>query len=360
MTALEDRGAENAAVRLASGLERTGAFSAAVLALKEGSGRLYARARAAGLASVSSLGLASVLSLRDAVAAVRRAVAAREIDVLYSFLFHPNVVARLAGRGRNDLLVINGERSMPGARMAPRSLLRRWTARLPDGYTAVSDAVRLAMVDVLGVPPEKVRTIRNGVDIAAIPASAGVLDDPRTARLLSVGALSPEKSFDTLIDALARLGEPGATLTIVGDGIGRRTLEERIRAAGLGDRVRLPGHEADIRPRLAAADVYVQSSRREGLSNALLAAMAAGLPAVATDVGGTREAVEGGRTGLLVPPGDPAALAAAIRTLIERPQEARRMGAAGRSRVEAEFSAERELGETVAWIEELLRRRARA
>lgn len=229
---------------------------------------------------------------------------------------------------------------------------------MADGHTAVSDAVRDAMIEVLGVPPDRVRTIRNGVDVSAIPVTPSPLASPPGVRLLAVGAISPEKSFETLVDALALLGNPGATLTILGEGAGRTTLEARIRAVELAGRVRLPGHEADLRPYLAGSDIYVQSSVREGLSNALLAAMAAGLPVVATDVGGTREAVAEGETGLLVPPRDPSALAAAIRRLAASPEEARRMGAGGRRRVETEFPAERELGETVNWIEELLRRRS--
>lgn len=280
------------------------------------------------------------------------------MDILYSFLFHPNLVARLARRRLGGVLVVNGERSMPGGRYSYRSVLRRWTASLADGHTAVSDAVREAMTGVLGVPPDRVRTIRNGVDVSAFPDVASPLASLPAVRLLSVGALSPEKSFGILVDALARLGDPGAILTILGEGPGRPALEARIRAAGLAGRVRLPGHVPDIRPHLARADLYVQSSVREGLSNALLAAMAAGLPVVATEVGGTGEAVVPGETGWLVPPGRPEELAAAIRRLIGSPEEARRMGAAGRRRAEARFSVDRELRETADWLTELLRRRS--
>jgi glycosyltransferase involved in cell wall biosynthesis len=280
------------------------------------------------------------------------------VDTLYSFLYHPNVVARLAGLRLGRLLVVNGERSMPGERNSFRSALRRWTSFLADGHTAVSDAVRDAMIEVLGVPPDRVRTIRNGVDVSAIPVTPSPLSSPSTVRLLAVGALSPEKSFEGLSDAFSLLGEPAATLTILGEGSGRSALETRIREMGLAERVRLPGHRPDLRPYFAQADVYVQSSVREGLSNALLAAMAAGLPVVATDVGGTREAVVDGETGWLVPPDDPAALAASVRRLVSSPGEARRMGAAGRRRAEEEFSTEKELRETAGWLTELRRRRS--
>jgi len=358
VTALEDRGAENAALRLARGMERTGTFSPSLLALKEGSGRLRARADAEGVARPDSLRRTSVWSLPGTVRAVRDVVLAQRIDVLYSFLFHPNMVARIAGRLAGTCLVVNGERSVPGPGGSARSVARRWTARLPDGYTAVSDAVRNAMIAVLGVPPERVRTIRNGVEAERIPENGSVLSAPGRVRLISVGSLSPEKSLETAVDALRDLVDMPASLTILGDGPRREALESRIRAAGLAGRALLPGHVPDIVPALLASDIYIQSSVREGLSNALLSAMAAGLPCVATDVGGTREAVVDGETGLLVPPGDPRSIAGAVRRLAARPDEARRMGRNGRLRVLRDFTAERELSETVGWLDELLQRRS--
>jgi len=326
--------------------------------LKEGSGKLRLRAREVGFDALDCLGYSSVLSFPAAVAAIRRRIRDDGVDILYSFLFHPNIVARLAAHRVGGVLVVNGERSMPEGGNSYRSALRRWTSAMADGYTAVSDAVRDAMIEVLGVPPDRVRTIRNGVDLSAIPVTACPLGSPSAVRLLAVGAIAPEKSFKTLIDALSFLGEPGSTLTILGEGPGRPALEARIRAAGLTGRVRLTGHDPDLRPHFAQSDIYLQSSVREGLSNALLSAMAAGLPVVATDVGGTKEAVAEGETGCLVPPDDPAALAAAIRRLIDSPEEARRMGAAGRRRAEVEFPAHKELRETADWLTELLRRRS--
>ena len=358
ITSLEDRGTENAALRLAVGLERTGGYLPEILALKEGSGRLRFRAEEEGFERLSSLGLTSVRSLSRAILALRAKVLDEKIDVLYSFLFHPNVVARVAGRLAGLCLVINGERSVPGGAGAFRSLVRRWSAFLPHGYTAVSDAVRVDLINVLGAPIDRVRTIRNGVDATRFPERTDVLASRDRIRLLAMGSLSPEKSFGTLVEALKLFGDGSVELTILGDGPVREVLEEQIRVAALSGRIFMPGHVTDILRYLREADIYVQSSLREGLSNALLAAMASGLPCVATDVGGTREAVVDGDTGILVPPGDPSALAGGIRTIIDRPEEGRRMGGNARSKVIREFTAERELEETVSWIEELLRRRS--
>ncbi len=251
ITSLEDRGAENAALRLAVGLERTGEYLPEVLALKEGSGRLRIRAESEGFERLSSLGLASARSLCSAVLALRAKVLEEKIDVLYSFLFHPNVVARLAGRLAGLCLVINGERSVPGGRMAFRSLVRRWSAFLPHGYTAVSDAVRADMIDVLGTPIDRVRTIRNGVDATRFPERTDVLASRDRIRLLAMGSLSPEKSFGTLVEALKLVGDGSVELTILGEGPSRGVLEQQIRAAGLSGRIVLPGHAADVLPYLA-------------------------------------------------------------------------------------------------------------
>lgn len=358
ITALEDRGAENAALRLAVGMERTGGFLPEILALKEGSGGLSIRARESGFERISCLGMTSPASFPAALLSLRAKVHNERVAILYSMLFHPNVLARLAGRPGGRCLLINGERSVPGGPYALRSVVRRWSAFLPHGYTAVSDAVREEMIRVLGVPADRVRTIRNGIDAGRLPGRTDVLASRDRIRLLAIGSLSPEKSFGTLVEALRVLGIRGVELTILGEGPGRKALEGQVGAAGLSGSVFLPGHQADILPYLREADAYVQSSLREGLSNALLAAMASGLPCVATDVGGTREAVVDGETGILVPPADPAALAEGIRTIIDRPEDGRRMGGNARSKVVREFSAERELRETVSWIEELLRRRS--
>jgi glycosyltransferase involved in cell wall biosynthesis len=141
----------------------------------------------------------------------------------------------------------------------------------------------------------------------------------------------------------------GVHTVVVGDGPERAQLEALAGQLGLADRVHLAGHQQDVRPWLAALDVLVLSSDWEGMPNALLEAMAAGLPIVATAVGGVPEVVVDGATGLLVPPGDPSALAEAITRLLRDPDLRRTMGQAGRARVERRFS----INETVRLTEEL-------
>jgi glycosyltransferase involved in cell wall biosynthesis len=160
--------------------------------------------------------------------------------------------------------------------------------------------------------------------------------------ILSIARLQPVKGLTDLIGAVAllrdRVDQP--LLLVVGGGSQRAELERLVATTGLADLVRLEGEVADPRLYLAAADVFALASTREGLPNALLEAMAAGLPIVATSVGGIPEAVEDGVSGLLVDSADPGALAEAIVQLWKDPDLRRRLGANASRRVAEWFSAE--------------------
>lgn len=196
-----------------------------------------------------------------------------------------------------------------------------------------------------GAPAPRVHLIRNGIDLArferpraraALRAELGT--SPDTVAIACVANLIPYKGHADLIDALARMPrDPPWELWCAGrdDGIGRALAD---RAAGLGGRVKFLGARDDVPDLLAAADIGVLASHEEGFPNAVLEAMAARLPVVATRAGGIPEAIDDGKTGLLVPVRDPAALGAALVRLIGDAALRRRMGAAGRARVEAEFA----------------------
>ena len=148
--------------------------------------------------------------------------------------------------------------------------------------------------------------------------------------LISVGRLRAPKDFITLARALARL-EPGSfRASLVGDGPDRSMIEAELEQLGLGDRVRLLGDRSDVPRLLAAADVFVCSSRSEGMPVSIIEAMAVGLPVVASAVGGVPEMVDDERTGLLVAPGAAAALADALARLIGDRTLREQMGRAGR------------------------------
>jgi glycosyltransferase involved in cell wall biosynthesis len=176
--------------------------------------------------------------------------------------------------------------------------------------------------------------IHNAVDIAGAPRSP---HDRPTPRLIAVGRLKAPKDFLTLIRALAALPNHAFEAMIVGDGPERDAVEAEIRRLELQGPVRLAGERSDVPELLAESDVFVLSSRSEGLPVSVLEAMAAELPVVATDVGGLAELVVDGETGILVPPGDEAALTEALGRLVEDRDLRRRLGTAGRARAESSF-----------------------
>jgi glycosyltransferase involved in cell wall biosynthesis len=145
-----------------------------------------------------------------------------------------------------------------------------------------------------------------------------------------------DKGLDLLVAAAAAL--PQARVVIAGDGPALPALAAQVAALGLEGRVLLLGWRSDAQALLAACDVFVLPTRNEALGVSVLEAMAAGRPVVATDVGGVPEAVRHGETGLIVPPENPTALAAAIAELIADPSRAARYGAAGHARALARFS----------------------
>jgi glycosyltransferase involved in cell wall biosynthesis len=181
---------------------------------------------------------------------------------------------------------------------------------------------------------ERSVVIHNAVDVTA--ARRSVHDRP-TPRMVAVGRMKAPKDFMTLVRAVAVLGDEELETLVVGDGPDRDDVEAEIRRLGLEQRVVLAGERDDVPVLLAESDVFVLSSRSEGLPVSVLEAMAAGLPVVASDVGGLKELVVDGETGLLVPAGDEAALAAALRPLLQNRDLRRRFGAAGRARAEGRF-----------------------
>lgn len=199
--------------------------------------------------------------------------------------------------------------------------------------------------------PGSIRVISNGVESCErVPRErVGAI------RAVTVANLRPEKGHDVLIDALA--GRPdlrNVRVDFIGDGPCRAQLEARARARGVAGRVNFAGERRDVPELLAAADLFVLPSRTEALPNGVLEAMAAGLPVVACRVGGIPELIEEGVTGLLVPPDDPGALAAAIAQIVEDPIRASAFGSAAKAAADARYSIARMIaGFTDVLVQEL-------
>jgi len=239
----------------------------------------------------------------------------------------------------------------------------RWSTAL----IAVSDGVKDHLVKQ-GYPAERIYTVRNGVDTdwfafsrqsGSLRQKLGLQED---ARLIAViGRLTERKGHELLVQAMPSLAERGldAHVVIAGEGQLAARLRARADQLGVGERLHLLGQIQDVRPLLWAADLYAMPSLHgEGLSKALLQAMACGAPIVATDIAGVTEALTSGENALLVEPGRPEPLAEALARLLERPEEAKALAASARERVVAEFSSARVASELEAVYTELLARRA--
>jgi glycosyltransferase involved in cell wall biosynthesis len=214
-------------------------------------------------------------------------------------------------------------------------LLKRMTSRRLAAHVAVSEHTAETIATEAGLPRGRMLVVRNGV---AEPAVGEIEMGSRPA-VGGLGRLDPQKGFDVLIDALALL--PGVSGVVAGDGPEREALMRRARDRSVADRFSILGWESQIGPLLRSLDVFVLPSRYEGLPLALLEAMASGAAVVAADVGAVGEAVVSGKTGLLVPPDDPKALAAGIRQLLDDRGLRQRLGAEARAAWAAEFTAER-------------------
>lgn len=225
----------------------------------------------------------------------------------------------------------------------PARRRHRLAVRGVDSFVAVSGDTADRLGTWLRGDASRVVVIHNGIPLEPFEQRTSAEAVPREenggrpAVALAVGRLVRRKGFHDLIAAAALL--PDVQVRVAGDGAERAALEAQAAELGLSERVQFLGQRDDVPELLRACDVFVLPSQFEGHPLAALEAMAAGRAVVATDSGGTREAVLHGETGLLVPPGDAVALADAVRDLVADRARARRMGEAGRARVRQEFGA---------------------
>ena len=214
----------------------------------------------------------------------------------------------------------------------------RWVERalrpLTTTTVCVSENERRAGLAARACDDATTVVIRNGVE----PLRAHVREsEGDRRRVVMVGRLQAPKDPITLVRALAMVSDTNYDALLVGDGPDRPVVEDEIRRLGIESSVRVLGERGDVRELLATADVFVLSTRSEGLPLSILEAMAAAVPVVASNVGGVAELVVEGETGMLVPPGDPAALGEAIERLLADQSLARRLGEAARTRVAEHF-----------------------
>ena len=276
------------------------------------------------------------------------------IQIVHSYGFYPNVftipVARLAGAS----IVMASIRNTCDLLTPMQRRLQKLVCRFADCILVNADAIRENLIEE-GYDPKKIVVIRNGIALSRFAKKErgavirGELGLPPSARLVGLfSRLNPMKGVPYFLEAASVLAErfPDVYFLVVGDGAIKPELEEQARRMGLGRRIIFTGFRNDVPELLSEAAVSVLPSLSEGTSNTLLESMAAGVPVVATRVGGNPEIIEHGVSGLLVPPRDSAALAAATASLLEDEDMAARLGQAGIERVIELFSIEGSVHET--------------
>ncbi len=275
----------------------------------------------------------------------------RGLNVLHCHQYSSFIYGRIAALRHPPLRIVYTEhgRLSDAPPSAKRRLVNPILSLFPGSIVAVSRDLRDYLVES-GFPRRRVGVLFNGIQPGR-PADATARGLVRQSLGLdttkftvgTVARLNPVKDLGLLLEAFGSLFRchPEVALVIVGDGPDRRTLERNAQDLGCAAGVHFIGHRDDARQLLPALDVYVNCSITEGMSVTILEAMAAGLPVVATRVGGNPELVEDGVTGVLVPERSAAGLADGLRRLLASPREREGMGAAGRARLVAEFSLDR-------------------
>lgn len=318
-----------------------------LLAIAESAGirvhGMHARSRrSAGLA------FAGLATVKEIARLIRRG----GFDIVHSYLFHAEVVgtpaARLAGVRR---VIISRRAVYPWRRPKGLHYFLLETATnafahevIANSFVVLHDAERTERL-----LPRSRAVIYNGVDAASYPLATPGTSQP--LRLVTVGALEPRKGHEYGLGALRLILDAGidARLTVVGGGSDENILRRIAKETSIDQQVLFAGPQLDPRPFLVDADIFLLPSRQEGFSNALLEAMASGLPVVATDVGGNREAVIDGEGGAVVRPLDPSAIAEAVLKLAGARDHLAGIGAANRQRVAEVFSLDASVRNLAAW-----------
>jgi glycosyltransferase involved in cell wall biosynthesis len=276
---------------------------------------------------------------------LRRFLKRERIEIVHTFFESSDLWAGFVTKTMSNAKLIWSRRDMGILRSRKHDFAYRRMADLPDKVFAVSEQVRRHSVEVDGIDPARVETIYNGLDLS----DWSEVSRPSRANcetvIVTVGNIRRVKGHDILIRAAASVLRrfPQAGFRIGGDILDAdyfAELQELIRSLNLSDQVQFSGGVSNLCTYLSEADIFLLPSRSEGFSNAIIEAMAAGLPVVATDVGGNAEAVEHGVTGLIIPAENSDALAAAIESLMSDPSRARAMGAAGRTMAADRFTTE--------------------
>ena len=298
------------------------------------------------------------------------------IQIVHSYNFYSNMFAIPAARLAGVPVVIASVRDQGVYMTAAQKLAQRWVCRLADKVLVNADSIRDWLAGE-GFPRDRVLTIRNGIDLRPFEAAAGASSIRReygiaadAPLVVMLSRLNPKKGIDDYFKAAVEVSRrhPAARFLMVGEKLTAKgpdmeykaELQRLSSSLGLDGKLIFTGHRNDVPQLLAETDVSVLPSHSEGISNSLLESMAAGVPVVATRVGGIPELVEDGVTGFLVPPREPRQLAGAINRILDDRHLHDSFSRAARRRVRERFSLERMVRDTESLYLELLKEKTGA
>ncbi len=356
ITGVDVGGAERLLLSVLGKVDR-GRFDVAVCYWK-GTGALRGEFAAEGI-RVIALPEAAHSTFWKAVA-LYRLLRSDSTMILHTHMIHATLIGRVMGTLAGVPVILTTEHNTSNWRRKYYliNLVYRWTARKSQVILAISEAVRRCLIDIGKIDPRKIQVMHDAVDLErfrpcrpdlTLKAALGLESSSGVIGCLS--RLEQRKGLQFLVGAvrMLKVRHPDVRLIFVGEGPSRNSLEELVRTYQLQANVVFAGLQADIVRYLALFDVCVLPSLHEGLSIALIEALAMEKPVVATSVGGIPEVVSDGVEGLVVPPRDEEALARSIGRILEDRVLARRMGEAGRRKAELQF----DLGRHVERLEQL-------
>jgi glycosyltransferase involved in cell wall biosynthesis len=288
---------------------------------------------------------------------LRQFLRQKKVRIVQTFFESADLWAGIVTSITSDAKLVWSRRDMGILRSTKHRMAYRLFSTMPDAVFAVSEKVRQHCIGEDRISEDHVYTIYNGVDIDRFRRTPS--DPHRELLVTTVGNVRRVKGHDIFIRAAAAIAErvPVVRFSIAGEVLETdyyEELQKLIETLGLTDRFRFEGNVTDLPKFLANADVFVMPSRSEGFSNAIIEAMAASLPVVATSVGGNPEAVEDGVTGILVQPEDPVPLANAVIQLLSDPERSSAIGKAGRHLARQKFSVESVMDQVVGVYRRLL------
>ena len=348
---LELAGAQRHLIALLKRMDRSRYEPTVACLMQEGS--LAEEVRALGV-PVMALGVKRIYGLSGVLGLVKLTwlLKRERIDILHSFMFSENILGAMAAHWAETPMVITCRRDTGIlSEGKPRHFFAyRLTNRWVDRILCVSEAIRSLVIRTERTLEAKVLTIPNGAQIEASVSAKKKAEErnrlgvAKDALIVAIVAnLSWVKDHETFFKAAQRVKreQPNVRFWVIGEGALRKKLEKQVASLKLQQEVRFFGRVADPKPLLSLADISVNASVSEGMSNTILESMALGIPVVATDVDGNPETVSDGKTGLLVPPKNPEAMAQALLRLLRDSSLRAQMGEAGRDRIRQSLSLER-------------------